>query len=61
MLGKRRHEEGLKWDTCIATPTEKTRQEMMIPILRPALSATGAAPKAPKMVPRDRIETTRDC
>jgi len=43
----------------MATPIEKTRQEMMMPILRPAWSATGAEARAPKKVPTDRMETTR--
>jgi hypothetical protein len=39
---------------------EKTMQESMMPILRPVMSAIGAEAKAPKTVPTERIETTRD-
>ena len=35
-------------------------QELMIPHRRPRLSASGAASRAPKKVPAERIETMRD-
>ena len=41
-------------------PMEKTMQESMIPILRPKKSAMGAEANAPKTVPTERMETTRD-
>ena len=46
---------------CIATPTEKTRAAKMMPNLRPRKSAAGAPRSAPKKVPTERMETTRDC
>lgn len=43
-----------------ATPTEKTTQDRMSPIRRPTMSAMGAEANAPKTVPTERMETTRD-
>lgn len=46
---------------CRITPRLKTiAQELMIPHRRPRLSANGAANRAPKKVPAERIETMRD-
>lgn len=45
---------------CRATPKEKTTQAPMIPHRLPIKSAMGAAKRAPKKVPKERIETTRD-
>jgi hypothetical protein len=46
---------------CIATPIQNTRAANCIPNFLPMISATGAPRRAPKKVPADRIETTRDC
>jgi hypothetical protein len=46
---------------CKITPNMKTQQEKINDQRRPSLSAMGAAPRAPKNVPADRIETTSDC
>lgn len=45
---------------CMATPTQKTRHAKTMPYLRPRLSEMGAPRRAPKKVPRERIDTTRD-
>lgn len=46
---------------CRMTPRLNTiRQLLMMPHRRPKLSATGAAKRAPKKVPAERIETMRD-
>ena len=46
---------------CIATPTKKTMTPRTTDHRLPRKSANGAAIKAPKNVPADKIETTRDC
>lgn len=46
---------------CIITPRLKTiAVDRKMPMRRPKKSATGAAVKAPRKVPRDRIETIKD-
>lgn len=40
----------------MATPIEKTKQDTMIPILRPRISAVGPEINAPKKVPAERME-----
>ena len=47
--------------TCMATPTEKMATARTTQYRLPRKSAAGAAKRAPKKVPADRIETTRDC
>lgn len=42
---------------CKITPTQKTTQDAMRPKRRPMVSAVGAAVKAPKKVPAERMET----
>ena len=46
---------------CMATPAEKMRTARTTDHLLPRKSAAGAAKRAPKKVPADKIETTRDC
>lgn len=46
--------------TCMATPTAKTRTATTTDHRLPRKSAAGAAKRAPKNVPTDKIETTRD-
>jgi len=47
---------------CKTTPKMKTSVEAIRPNRRPKISATGAALRAPKNVPADRIETiVADC
>ncbi len=46
---------------CKMTPKINTPQETIRDHLLPSLSAIGAAPRAPKNVPAERIETTSDC
>jgi len=45
---------------CMITPALKTQQETMSDQRRPSRSAMTAAPRAPKKVPADRIETIWD-
>jgi hypothetical protein len=42
---------------CRTTPSTKTPFDAMRPQRRPMMSPTGAAPRAPKNVPAERIET----
>ena len=47
---------------CRMTPKIKTNDDRMRPKRRPAQSARGAAPRAPKKVPADNMETiVADC
>ena len=46
---------------CMATPAEKMRTARTTDHLLPRKSAAGAAKRAPKKVPADKMETTRDC
>jgi hypothetical protein len=47
---------------CKITPKVKTKEDVIKPIRRPIASATGAAVRAPKKVPAERIETiVADC
>jgi hypothetical protein len=46
---------------CMATPAEKIRTARTTDHLLPRKSAAGAAKRAPKNVPADKMETTRDC
>jgi hypothetical protein len=45
---------------CMATPKKKTPHAPTIPQRRPMKSPIGAAKRAPKKVPSERIDTTRD-
>ena len=45
----------------MATPTAKIRTAQTTDHRLPRKSAAGAANKAPKNVPADKMETTRDC
>lgn len=42
---------------CRMTPKMKTMADKMRPQRRPTASARGAAPRAPKKVPADKMET----
>ena len=46
---------------CMAIPAKKMRTARTMDHLLPRISAAGAAKRAPKKVPADRTETTRDC
>ena len=46
---------------CIATPAEKMMTARTTDHLLPRISAEGAARRAPKKVPADKMETMRDC
>ena len=46
---------------CIETPATKTRTARTTDHLLPRKSAEGAANSAPRNVPTDNMETTRDC
>ena len=42
---------------CKMTPKQKTKVETIKPKRRPTVSANGAAPRAPKKVPAERMDT----